>query len=193
MRIIPSSRHRVMPWKNGQGSTTEIAVAPEGAALDAFDWRLSLAAVVSNGPFSSFPGVDRTLTVLTGPGLDLVVEGQAPVRLTPQSAPFSFKGDAKTDATLCGGAVTDFNVMSRRARLSHRVRRLESASDIEARVEWPDRVLFCQAGAARVATPSGDYDLGAGDSLEAAGAEPQTWSIRITTPARLFLVEFRPA
>ena len=193
MRIIPASRHRIMPWKNGQGSTTEIALAPEGAALDTFDWRLSLAAVTSDGPFSTFPGVDRTLTVLTGAGLALVVDDQAPVRLTPQSAPFSFKGEATTHATLCGESVTDFNVMSRRARLSHRVRRLESATDIEARVEWPDRVLFCQAGAAQVATPSGAYALAAGDSLEDTGAEPQTWLIRLTAPSRLFLVEFRPA
>ncbi|MDP1908248.1 MAG: HutD family protein, partial [Hyphomicrobium sp.] len=43
MRILRAKDYRRMPWKNGGGETTEIAISPEGAALDSFDWRVSMA------------------------------------------------------------------------------------------------------------------------------------------------------
>jgi len=36
-RIIRAGDGRVMPWKNGHGSTTELVVESSGASLDAFD------------------------------------------------------------------------------------------------------------------------------------------------------------
>ena len=52
----------------GGGSTTEIAVAPPGAGFDDFDWRVSLATITQDGPFSAFPGIDRTLALVDGDG-----------------------------------------------------------------------------------------------------------------------------
>ncbi|MBM7325185.1 HutD family protein, partial [Agrobacterium sp. S2] len=49
-----------MPWKNGGGVTTEIIVHPAKASMADFDWRISMANVAQDGPFSIFPGVDRT-------------------------------------------------------------------------------------------------------------------------------------
>ena len=43
MQIIRFAGCKVTPWKNGGGVTTELATDPPGAALDAFNWRLSLA------------------------------------------------------------------------------------------------------------------------------------------------------
>lgn len=43
MRILRASDHKRMPWKNGKGETVEIAVFPEGASVDTFDWRISMA------------------------------------------------------------------------------------------------------------------------------------------------------
>ena len=41
-----------MPWKNGGGQTTELVRnSPDGD----YSWRLSLADIDLNGPFSSFP------------------------------------------------------------------------------------------------------------------------------------------
>ena len=68
MRILRAESYRRMPWKNGGGETTEIAVSPEGAGLDDFDWRVSMARVESSGPFSLFAGIDRTLAILEGEG-----------------------------------------------------------------------------------------------------------------------------
>jgi environmental stress-induced protein Ves len=59
-----------MPWKNGGGQTTEIAVSA-GASLADFDWRVSIAEINADGPFSAFAGVDRTLVLLSGAGVRL--------------------------------------------------------------------------------------------------------------------------
>lgn len=123
-----------MPWKNGGGTTTEIAVSPEGAGLDDFDWRVSMARVESSGPFSSFAGVDRTLTVLEGEGIVLDIAGRPPARLTGAAPPFSFPADVPTSADLIDGPITDLNVMTRSGRTTHRVERLVLSAplDIEA-------------------------------------------------------------
>ena len=59
------------PWKNGGGVTREIVCQPPGAGMDAFDWRVSIAHIASDGPFSAFAGVDRIITLLEGAGVRL--------------------------------------------------------------------------------------------------------------------------
>ena len=80
MRILRAENYRRMRWKNGGGETAEIAVFPEGAGLDEFDWRISMARVEAGGPFSRFPGVDRTLSILEGEGMVLESRGAAASR-----------------------------------------------------------------------------------------------------------------
>src|SRR6516164_1536547 len=94
MRILRSADHREMPWKNGQGATREILVHPEGASLDGFMWRISMAQVNAPGAFSVFPGCDRILCVVNGGPLLLAVEDAEPVRLGVDSPPFHFAADA---------------------------------------------------------------------------------------------------
>jgi environmental stress-induced protein Ves len=122
LRILRSADYPTRPWKNGGGTTRDIAVSPPGASLDDFDWRLSLAQVDRDGPFSRFDNVDRTLVLLSGamtlhePGrrIDLV-----------RHRPFTFAGERAIEAAVAGGATLDFNVMTRRGRTRH-VARLES-------------------------------------------------------------------
>ena len=78
MHILRAENYRRMRWKNGGGETAEIAVSPDSAGLDDFDWRVSMATVEAGGPFSMFAGVDRTLSILEGEGILLVVEGRDP-------------------------------------------------------------------------------------------------------------------
>ena len=66
MRKWTRQDYRTMPWKNGGGSTTELAIFPEDAKLDHFIWRLSTASVNTAGPFSHFSQIDRTLAILSG-------------------------------------------------------------------------------------------------------------------------------
>lgn len=108
---------RRMPWKNGGGTTLELAVEPPGASLDTgFAWRLSSAEVASSGPFSSFPGLTRTLLLLEGEGflLDFGPHGQ--VRMDRPLEPVRFDGGWPARADLLGGPCTDFNLMADPAR-----------------------------------------------------------------------------
>ncbi|MBS0490042.1 MULTISPECIES: HutD family protein [unclassified Phenylobacterium] len=123
MHILRAADRKPTAWKNGGGLTWEVAAWPPGASLDDFEWRASIAEVSSSGPFSVFSGIDRVLTVLAGPGLELNFEGRAPIRLDAASAPFAFAGDACCDAVLIGGAVRDFNMMARRGQWSVQVQR----------------------------------------------------------------------
>ena len=111
--LISPADYRVMTWRNGQGTTTEIAIAP--GVGDRFRWRLSIADVASSGPFSDFSGYDRVIAVVSGAGMRLAVAGRAPVVLTRDSDPYPFPGDAATDCTLLDGPIRDFNLMTDRA------------------------------------------------------------------------------
>jgi uncharacterized protein len=111
MRVIRQSDYRIMPWKNGGGTTTEIHVSPEAAST--FDWRVSIATVNSDGPFSVFAGYDRHIMVLDGMGMTLQVGDRGSFDLAPL-APFSFAGDVAATGLLTQGPVRDFNLMVRR-------------------------------------------------------------------------------
>jgi uncharacterized protein len=111
MKIIRQADYRVMPWKNGGGSTTEIYVTPGSAAR--FDWRVSIATVSTDGPFSIFAGFERHILVLEGDGMTLEVENHGVAALAPFK-PFSFSGDAIVSGRLNSGPVKDFNLMVRR-------------------------------------------------------------------------------
>ncbi|MBB3018489.1 hypothetical protein FHR70_001543 [Microvirga lupini] len=114
-----------VPWKNGGGTTAEVAAFPEGSGFDTFGWRISMADVASDGPFSLFPGIDRTLIVVEGNGIELDVEGIA-YRLDKASPKLSFSGDDITTGRLLGGPIRDLNVMTRRGQFHHRTRFVES-------------------------------------------------------------------
>ena len=149
MKIIRASECRTTAWKNSGGYTTEIAVAPAGASLDHFDWRVSMARVASEGPFSEFAGIDRTLAVVAGGGLSLTIGDAAPVVLDPSSDPIGFVGDTPTSARLAAGAITDLNVMTRRGRFAHRL----------VRVREPRHCDFNDNDLALVVACSGELEL----------------------------------
>lgn len=95
-----------MPWANGKGQTTEIYKREQEGQLH---WRLSMAAVVEDGPFSIFPDTLRNLTVISGKGFDLVTN-ETRFRADPLK-PVSFHGDMQISAENVLGKCNDFNVM----------------------------------------------------------------------------------
>lgn len=123
--LIPPAAYRVMPWRNGQGTTTEIAIAAGDGGR--FRWRLSIADVAASGPFSDFAGYDRVIAVVSGAGMRLAVAGRPPVALTQDSAPYPFSGDAATECVLLDGPIRDFNLMADRAVCRGAVRALRFA------------------------------------------------------------------
>jgi environmental stress-induced protein Ves len=112
VRILRAADRTATPWKNGGGVTREVAVWPPGAGMDDFEWRISLADVAADGPFSAFAGVDRVLTVIEGEGLVLDIDGRV-TRLDALS-PFAFPGEPSVAARLTAGTIRDLNVMVRR-------------------------------------------------------------------------------
>lgn len=110
IKHLTPADYRVMAWKNGGGSTTEIALAPDPDG--GFAWRVSMADLKASGPFSAFPGIDRIITPLSGPAFRLTHDGGAPHEVTPL-VPYAFSGDWATSAELTGPG-QDYNVMVRR-------------------------------------------------------------------------------
>ncbi|KAB2666866.1 HutD family protein [Brucella tritici] len=143
--LLKAENHRRMPWKNGGGVTVEIAVHPQGASVDDFDWRVSMATVASHGPFSIFPGIDRTLSVLEGDGILLDVDGQVST-LTRESTPLAFAADSRSAARLIGSAITDLNVMTRRGHFIHMVRRLPVGGTTLTQADGNPVLIFCAEG-----------------------------------------------
>lgn len=143
-RILTPADHCRMPWKNGGGSTTEIATHPPGATLASFDWRVSIADVAADGPFSRFPGVDRVLLLLAGAGIRLTGDGHD-IELRGAFEPYAFRGDDAIEGRLVAGPVRNFNVMLRRERARGEVAVVRGAG---ARVPAA-RHLLCYAVAGR--------------------------------------------
>ncbi len=145
MQIFRYADNRPMPWKNGQGTTTEIAVSPAGAGLDDFDWRLSIARMESDAPFSAFPGIVRTLAIVDGAGLTLAVAGDTPVTLDQAAAPYRFAADQPAEARLLDGPVSNLNIMTRRASCTHLMRRVRFQGELEVSTAGTLLVL-CHSG-----------------------------------------------
>ncbi|WP_017347366.1 HutD/Ves family protein [Pantoea sp. A4] len=101
----------VTPWKNGGGETREIIAIPSPQAE--FSWRASIATLSQSGPFSSFPGVDRTITLLSGSEVTLEID-QQPRRLR-QWQPVAFAGEQSVFCHVGTEPSQDFNIMVARA------------------------------------------------------------------------------
>jgi hypothetical protein len=144
--LIPFAGLEPAPWKNGGGSTTELAVAPPGASLDRFDWRISLATISADGPFSQFTGVDRSLALVEGPGVYLDIDEEGRFALSEDEPLIEFAGESHVIATLAGGPSTDFNVMTRRERCHHKLGRRELDGTSEFAPRGDISILFLAAG-----------------------------------------------
>lgn len=106
-----------MPWRNGGGMTTEIFVA-SGPDASRFLYRLSIADVATDGPFSKFDGYDRHIMLLEGAGMTLDCREHGTVDLTKPFMPRSFSGDWDVSGALVNGPVRDFNLIVDRARVA---------------------------------------------------------------------------
>jgi environmental stress-induced protein Ves len=167
-QLLLAALRTAVPWKNGGGLTREVAAAPDGAALGDFDWRVSTAEVRSAGPFSIFPGVQRTLCVLEGT-LALEVEGMRPVRLAAGSEPYVFSGDAPTQARPDPQGVVDLNVMARRGRFATRVAPVKFTTAV-THATGPGVTLIFACAPVIVTTPAAEYRLARCDALQITGA-----------------------
>ena len=184
---------KVMPWKNGQGCTTEILIEPPGATLGAgFLWRLSMAPLEHSGSFSVFPGVDRTLLLLEGTALELDHGSHGQCRLDRILVPAVFSGDWATQGRLPAGPCRDFNVMSLRSRLRHQVTVLRPGPQPLGLPAAPTLVVFCAQG--RAALPALGVTLEPHDLLRLDDGSAANLGVQGLAPGTaLVAVAFFPA
>lgn len=175
------------PWKNGGGSTRQLLVSPAGAGLDDFDYRVSLASVASDGPFSRFDGVDRQLLILQGAGLELKLDGRDSLRLTPGDAPLAFAGETPAQSRLLDGPLTDFNVMTRRGRYQSRLDHLTVDGELELRSDAELTLLLTLEDGAQLLQNGNLMPLAAWDAAVARRGE--TLRLHAARPLALLRVE----
>lgn len=120
----------VTPWKNGGGQTREIVSLPAGSAP--FHWRASIATLRQSGAFSTFPGIDRIITLIRGAEATLHHGGR--VQRLALGVPYAFSGDEMTHCQMGGGEGLDFNLMTRRGHCRATVSLIAEAASSRAGV-----------------------------------------------------------
>lgn len=154
MRIIPPDQFLTQPWKNGGGVTHEIARAEEDGALL---WRLSIAEVATDGPFSAFPGLTRILTVIEGAGLHLDTPDTRLDALPLK--PVRFSGDLPIDSQLIDGPVRDFNLIWDATRRAATVTPVSGALPACPPARGRNYAFLALSTAANAAIPTGALAL----------------------------------
>ena len=174
--VIPANEYRRVRWKNGTGWTREIVRVPD---REEWDWRLSIAEIEQDGPFSVFPGIDRELVLIRGNGLRLRFEDGEVRELQPPHERIRFAGERVVGGELLEGPTHDFNLMWRRdaidAELLHRPLVGPMLFFTEPGTSWAIHLL---AGQAKFDRASGLPDLWAGDTaLLIAGDERRRYAL----------------
>lgn len=139
--------YKSMPWKNGGGTTREMAIYPEGATLEAGDflWRVSSADVSTGGPFSLFPEHDRLLFLLSGGGM-LLNWGSRQLSFGRPLWAQRFRGDIPYECILPLGPVKDFNVIWRRDAFECTFQELHPDRDKFLPLEGDISIFFTPSG-----------------------------------------------
>lgn len=185
--LLDPSSAIAMPWKNGGGSTLELAICPAGASLDDFDWRISSASVAFSGAFSRFPGIDRSLVVLAGKGLHLQRENGLSETLSGDGTIAVFGGEEAISAQLQDGPITDLNLMTRRGAWTHDLQalRLQGEQLVENDAEV---LLLWNAAQTAVRVDAGGvlHDIAAGNGLLVEN-EPGPLHLQSQRPALFYL------
>ena len=164
-RILPAIGYARMRWKNGAGWTSEILRVPDS---DDWQWRLSIAEIEADAPFSAFPGVERELVLLSGNGLRLRFEHEGADgvhELLPPHDKLRFFGEQAVFGELIDGPSRDFNLMWKRDSCSAQLWHRPLVGTMVMFVD-PDEVwaVYMLAGQARFADASGLGLLRMGDT-----------------------------
>ncbi|HEX4046254.1 MAG TPA: HutD family protein [Elusimicrobiota bacterium] len=109
MRLLSPADSIRVPWKNGLGSTLELATDAASPGGE-WTWRLTIADVPARAPFSIFPGIDRFIACLSGPGLALERAG-ARVLVPSEGEALAFAGEELVTGGPLGPGVRDANLM----------------------------------------------------------------------------------
>ena len=110
IRLLRSADYIDMPWANGFGTTRQLVRVDNEKGRLLF--RCSIADVVQPGPISSFPGIDRTLMLLSGKGFVFESPPRSPQELRVPGQSVTFSGGVLSGAGEVFGPSKDLNVMA---------------------------------------------------------------------------------
>lgn len=164
--LMPSGFTR-SPWKNGGGTTIDIAEAnrPGHAPGDwaGLLWRFGRTAILAPGPFSDLAGCDRAQVVVRGEGLVLdLPDGEIDVR-TPWS-PVRFRGEDRITSRLEAGPVEVVNLIADRAQCDIELMVMGASSQRNCR--RGTHILYAAGGLASVAIDGKRHDLAPDHALQ---------------------------
>ena len=128
IELITPMQWQTQRWQNGGGITHQLCRRDDKHGML---WRLSIAEVASDGPFSRFDNIDRIILLLTGGGFSLHGVGAKLQVLDTPLMPFAFAGETAIHCTLLDGAVRDFNLMTRRDTVQAQLKVLTIGSAIQ--------------------------------------------------------------
>lgn len=177
---IPLASQRRVPWKNGLGTTREVATWPADADMsERFLWRVSVASVTQSCPFSAFDGHERTILLVSGDGFELDFDGAAPARtLTLPLDACTFQGEWRTRCRLLGGPVEDLNVMVDRARASAAVEVVRAPTTREVTSPATSLVVVAATHPGEVEVDGRTHALAVGDALRVDDAQGAVITVR---------------
>ena len=193
LKLLHAHDYKRVRWKNDGGWTTEIAREPGDAARVVL-WRISIADIESDGPFSSFPGVARELMLLAGSGIELDIDDGEPLRLTERFQRVRFEGESRVDCRLLAGPTRDFNVMTQRDAVRAEVmgRPLVGSMVLfpEADVVWLAHLV---SGTAQTRSGDAVAEIAVGDTLRIDFGSREDGRAVIEGGGEIVLVKLVPA
>ena len=192
--VLNPDQFKTLPWKNGGGTTHEVMIEPPEATIESgFIWRLSIADVKQDGPFSEFQGCDRTMVVLDGMGMIL----EFPMGRREQVEPlgvFRFPGEVPCVGRLIDGPVSDLNAMTLRLKARHATRIIDVdvmprailATTLKA--QSPVVAVLAIERAVKVRVEGRDHLVAPGAALITRGV--LALQVVSTAPTKVIFVEF---
>jgi uncharacterized protein len=167
MQIIRAQSLEQSPWRTGNGQTTQIAVWPPSASLENFEWRISTAEIEVDGPFSAFPGIDRSFILISG-SVKLKFADRPTRVIAPGSKPYGFPGEVPTTAELWGGPALALNVMVRRGHWRCNIdaqRKSFRVAALPGTARYPRCAVVVANGLATVTSASATHELALLDTV----------------------------
>jgi uncharacterized protein len=187
--LLRRAAQPISAWRNGGGRTRQVAIEPRDADIArGFRWRVSIAQVDSDGPFSAFPGIDRSLWLLRGNGMILDVDGRQ-ARLDQPLQRIDFAGETPVHAQRIDGPNEDLNVMvARGVACTARIAELAATPAI-VELGPGQHVLLAIGGGVAVDR----LDLGDGDAVRCSLREPHSLRIAAASIGSHVLLASFPA
>ncbi len=187
MEILNWAESLPTPWKNGGGSVRPVATHPPGGGVGSFDWRISVAEIEADGPFSAFPGVDRCFVLLRGSGVRLTPDAGLAMVLTEPSQIVHFSGESSVEATLVAGPVQNLSILVARSCYQSMVLSINGVGEQHFEAGQGALVLCLEGDVALTPLGSDGVTIQAGQALLWRTHSP-SWTLFAATAATRLVV-----